>query len=93
MRLRPEKIEQLAELVYSTLGPNSQIKLTGVKEDALFLIRKVITEDLEAEDEIQAEAQKILDDHADDMRRMGVNHAQMLQKTMKKLARDRGMVL
>lgn len=93
MRLRPEKIEQLAELVYSTLGANSQIKLTGVKEDVVFLIRKVITEDLETEDEIQAEAQKILDDHADEMRRMGVNHVQMLQKTMKKLARDRGVVL
>ena len=93
MRLRPEKIEQLAELVYSTLGANSQIKLNGAKEDVVFLIRKVITEDLEAEDQIEAEAQKILEDHADDMRRMGVNHAQMLQKTMKKLARDCGMVL
>ena len=93
MRLRPEKIERLAELVYDSLKEHKELKLNGERETILFAIRGVITEDMEAEEEIEAEARKILDDHEDDMRRMGVSLDQMLRKTKQKLARDRGMVL
>ena len=93
MRLKPEKIERLAELVYDSLKEHKELKLNGERETILFAIRGVITEDMEAEEAIEAEARKILDDHEDDMRRMGVNLDQMLRKTKQKLARDRGMVL
>ena len=93
MRLRPEKIERLAELVYDSLKEHKELKLNGERETILFAIRGVITEDMEAEEAIEAEARKILDDHEDDMRRMGGNLEQMLRKTKQTLARDRGMVL
>ena len=93
MRLKPEKIEQLGELIYETLLANSEVKVNGERRDVIHEITKVITEDFQAEAEIEAEAQAILEQHEDDMRRMGVNHAQMLRKTMRKIARDKGMVL
>jgi hypothetical protein len=93
MRLKPEKIEQLAELVYDHLAEVDEAKLQGARRDVVFVIRQTIEEDLQAEEAIEAEARRILEEHEDDMRRMGVSWEQMLRKTKQKLARDRGMVL
>lgn len=93
MRLKPEKIEQLADLVHDTLAKNANLKLQGEKKDITFEIRKVITEDLEAEDQLEADARKILEKHEDEMRRTNVSFDQALRKTKQKLARDRGIIL
>jgi hypothetical protein len=93
MRLKPEKIEQLSELIYDTLAKNPDLKLRGERKDITFEIRRVITEDFQAEEAIEAEARKLLEKHEDEMRRTNVNFDQALRKTKQKLARDRGMVL
>ncbi len=93
MRLKPEKIEQLSELVYSTLTGNAELKLGGEKRDAIFEIARVITEDLKIEDEIETEARAILEEHEDDIRRSGVRFDQALWKAKKKIARDKGFTL
>lgn len=93
MRLKPEKIEQLAELVYDALGTHEEMKLQGERENVIALIRNTITEDLEEEDRIKDEAASILEEHADDIRRTGANYNELHRKTVQKLARDKGMVL
>ena len=93
MRLKPEKIEQLVELIYTTLEGIDDIRINAEKATILAEIKRVITEDLLEEDKIEEEARKLLDEHADDIRRYGASYGQMLRKTVKKLARDRGMIL
>lgn len=93
MRLKPEKIEQLSEFIHDRLGLVPDLKLKGEKKDIVFEIVKIITEDLKTEDEIEAEARKILESHEDEIRRSGVRHDIALQKTKLKLARDRKFVL
>lgn len=93
MRLKPEKIEQLATLIYDTLAANPEVKLNGEKKDAVFEIVKAVTEDLKAEDDIEAEARKILEAHEDEIRRSGVRYDQALWKAKQKIARDKGFIL
>ena len=93
MRLKPEKIAQLAELIYDTLAKNEGLKLEGKREDVTYVIRDVIITDLKTEDEIEAEAKAILEKHENEIRRGNVNYEQIFRKTKDKLARDRGMVL
>lgn len=93
MRLKPEKIEQLSEFIYDRINLIPEMKLKGEKRDIVFEISKVITEDLKTEDEIEAEARKILESHEDEIRRSGVRHDIALQKTKLKLARDKRFVL
>ena len=93
MRLKPEKIEQLTELIYDHLATIDEVALHGERSEIVFLIRNVITEDLQAEDDIEAEARRLLEEHEDDLRRVGASWDQMLRKTKQKIARDRGVVL
>jgi hypothetical protein len=93
MRLKPEKIEQLAGAVYDALAANSEVAFGGDRDKIVHDIKAIITGDLAEEDRIEAEARKILEAHADDIRRMSVSYDQMLRKTMRKLAADKGMVI
>lgn len=93
MRLKPEKIEQLAELIHESLGKNPEVKLQGEKKDIVAEIAKAITEDLQAEDQIEEEARKTLEKHADELRRSGLRSDEALRKVKIKIARDRGFTL
>lgn len=96
MRLKPEKIEQLSELVYDTLAKlesEEKLKLSGERDAIVFAIKNVITEDLKAEEQLEVEAREILEAHEGELRRSGVSFDQALRKMKQKLARDRGMVL
>jgi hypothetical protein len=93
MRLKPEKIQQLAELIHDSLAANSQVKINRDRAAIAFEIGKIITEDLQTEDEIEAEARRLLEQHQDDLRRSGVRLDQAIWKAKQKIARDRGFVL
>lgn len=93
MRLKPEKIEQLAELVHDTLAKNPEVKLIGEKKDIVAEIARAITEDLQFEDKIEAEAREALEKHAEELRRSGMRSDEALRKVMIKLAREKKFVL
>jgi len=93
MRLKPDKIEQLSEFIHDRIGAIPDMKLKGEKRDIIFEISKVITEDLKTEDDIEAEARKILESHEDEIRRSGVRFDVALQKAKLKIARDRKFLL
>ena len=93
MRLKPEKIEQLADLVYDHLGTIDELKFGGEREAVTLLIRNVITENLKAEDDLEDEARRLLEEHEGMISRRNVNFDQILRKTKEKLARDRNMIL
>jgi hypothetical protein len=56
-------------------------------------LQRVIVEDLQAEERIDAEARRILQEYARDIREKGLDYRQLFAKTKEKLARDRGFVL
>lgn len=93
MRLNPEKVQQLAELVAQTLEENPEVEVKIKTGDLRATIAKIITEDLKEEEAIEAEARRTLEQHREQIRRTGASFDEMLQKSVRKLARDRGFTL
>lgn len=93
MRLNSDKVKQLAELVARQLEENPEVDVK-IKPDALrSTIATLINDDLKEEVEIEAEARKTLEAHREQIKRSGANFDDMLHKSIKKLARDRGFTL
>jgi hypothetical protein len=93
MRLKPEKIEELAGLVHEALAANPELKLQESREKIVHLIRLAIQEDLMAEDAIEEEARRLLGEHMDEIQRKGMSFDMMLLKAKQRIAQERKMVL
>jgi hypothetical protein len=93
MRLRPEKIDQLAKVITDALAANPEVKLAEKPDHLIVLIRSVITADMKAEDEIEEAARKLLDAHMDEIQKKGAQYDKLLQKAKQQLAKDRKFVL
>lgn len=93
MRLKPEKIEHLANVIFESLASNSELTLTEGKDKIVGTIRKVITDDMKAEDEIEVAAHKLLEEHKEQIQRQGASYEKLLLKAKQKIAQERKMVL
>ncbi len=56
-------------------------------------LQKLIVDNLEAEDQLDVDARRLLQDYARDIREKGLDYRQLFNRTKEKLARDRGFVL
>ena len=56
-------------------------------------LQKVIVENLDAEEQLDTEARRLLQDYARDIREKGLDYRQLFAKTKEKLARERGFIL
>lgn len=93
MRLKPEKIEQLAGVVFDSLAANPEVTLTEGRDKVVGLIKRIITEDMLAEDEIEKDAHKLLEQFQSEITRKGASYDKLFQKAKQKLAQERKMVI
>ena len=70
-------------------------KVVDVKDEAVAkaTIRQVVLDNLAAEDQIDADARKLLLDHAKLIKDSSADYRQLLGKVKEKLARERGFIL
>lgn len=70
-------------------------KYVEVKDEAgaRAAVRKVLAENLQAEERLEADARQLLLDHAKQIRDSSADYRQLLGKVKEKLARDRGFIL
>lgn len=70
-------------------------KVAEIKDEtaARAAIRKVVLDNLHAEERLDADARKLLMDHAREIRESAADYRQLLGKVREKLARDRGFPL
>jgi len=70
-------------------------KYLEVRDDAAAqaAIRRIIIENLQAEERLDADARKLLLDHAKMIKDSSADYRNLLGKVKEKLARDRGFVL
>lgn len=93
MRLTPEKVKQLADLVGRHLEENPEVDVKIKPEELRATIAKLINEDLEEEADIEEAARKDLEKHRDQIKRTGANYDEMLRKMIRKKAQERGFTL
>lgn len=92
MRRREETAARLSDAILKRLVTR---RLVEVKDESRVraAFQKLIVENLQAEDQIDAEARELLLGYARDIREKGLDYRQLFSKTKEKLARDRGFVL
>jgi hypothetical protein len=70
-------------------------KLVDVKDEARVraAFTRLIVENLQTEEQLDADARQLLLGYARDIREKGLDYRQLFTKTKEKLARDRGFIL
>lgn len=70
-------------------------KIVEVKDEAAArtALRQVVIDNLAAEDQIEADARKLLLDHAKAIKDSAADYRALLGKVKEKLARERGFIL
>ncbi len=92
MPRRDELAERMAEVVVKRLTAR---KVVDVKDEraARAAIRHVVLENLAAEEQIDADARKLLLEHAKAIKESAADYRALLGKVKEKLARERGFIL
>ena len=94
MRLKKEQIERLSDIIFSDLETAQLISLKTDKKQILETIRGVIINNMKSEEDLEKEAERILDQT---LRATGggteIDRHKMLRMIKEKLAKERNIVL
>ena len=92
MPRREEIAERMAEAVVKRLTAR---KIVEIKDEpaARAALRHVVLDNLQTEEQIEADARKILLEHAKAIRDSAADYRALLGKVKEKLARERGFIL
>ena len=92
MSRREEIAGRIADAVVKRLTAK---KVVEIKDDAgaKAAVRQILAENLLAEERLEADARKLLLDHAKAIKDSSADYRALLGKVKEKLARDRGFVL
>lgn len=94
MRLKKDQIDRLAEKILADMENAKLVSLKVDRKQALETIKAVITSDIKAEEDLENEAERILDQT---LRATGgdtgIDRHKMLKMIKEKLAKERNIVL
>jgi hypothetical protein len=93
MRLSRELIQQIAEAVAAGIESKGLATLNASHKDVVSKVAEVITADLQAEDRLNKEVEKVLAAYEGEISKGGMDYRKVFELTKQKLARERGMVL
>lgn len=92
MSRRDDIAERIATSVLRRLIGRKHLEVTD-EAAVRAIVRRVLVENLAAEERLDAEARQLLLDHAKMIRESSADYRQLLGKVRQKLARERGFVL
>lgn len=92
MSRRDEIAERMAEAIVKRLTTRKVLEIRD-ESAARAAIRHVVMSNLAAEDALDADARKLLLEHAKMIKDSAADYRQLLGKVKEKLAKDRGFIL
>jgi len=93
VRLKPEKVEDLSRQITEMLKSDSRVKLLVPAEQIEVAVRKLLLADLQREDELMAEVDKIMDANRNKIAGKNIDVQLMRRKIRDQLVRQRKTVL
>jgi hypothetical protein len=93
MRLSRELIQLIAEAVAAGIESKGLATFNASRKDVAAKVAEVITADLQAEDRLNQEVEKVLAAYEGEISRGGMDYRKVFELTKQKLAKERGMVL
>jgi hypothetical protein len=91
--LKPEKVEDLCRQITEALKRDTRVKFLGSAEQVELAIRKLFLADLQREEELMAEVDKIMDANRSKIAGKNIDVQIMRRKIRGQLARQRKIVL
>jgi hypothetical protein len=92
MSRREEIAHRMAEAVVKRLTTRKIVEMRD-EASARAAIQHVVVENITAEEQLEADARKLLLDHAKMIKDSAADYRQLLGKVKEKLARERGFIL
>jgi hypothetical protein len=92
MARRDEIADRMAVQVLKRLTAKKYVEVKD-EAGARAALRRIVVENLQAEERLDADARQLLLDHAKQIRDSSADYRQLLAKVREKLARDRGFIL
>lgn len=93
MRLKKDQVERLGAVILSDLEKSEAVRFKTEKKQILETINTVILNDIKAEEDLEKEAEKILDQSLKAAGSAGIDRHKMLKMIKEKLAKDRNIIL
>jgi len=93
VRLKPEKVEDLCRQITEALKRDTRVKFLGSAEQVELAIRKLFLADLQREEGLMAEVDKIMDANRSKIAGKNIDVQIMRRKIRGQLARQRKIVL
>ena len=92
MRLSPDKIHYLSQLIADKLEESEGVSLLLKKDAVSKKIAKIITTDLEVEDSIENEVREMLKEHYQTIHQEGLDYETLFRKAKERMIKRRGLV-
>jgi hypothetical protein len=93
MSRRDEIAHRMADAVVKRLTTRKIVEVRGDEKALRAAIQHVVADNLAAEEKLDADARKLLLDHAKALKDSAADYRIMLGKVKEKLARERGFIL
>lgn len=93
MRLKDEQISKLAERILEALTAAGLITLKTERGKVLDGIRKAVAADVKGEEDLEREAERLLEQTLRSMGGAGIDRHKMLKMIKDRLAKEKGIVL
>ena len=92
MHLSRDYVAYMAKQLLKRLSESKSIQYEQ-QDYVTEVVAQVMLDELSVEDRINDEVRKILEQHGDEMKRMGASYEEMFKKVKKQLVRERKVVL
>lgn len=93
MRLTKEMIKDISLAVAMAIETKKVATLKKPTDAVAARIAEIITSDLQAEDELDREVERLLSAHESEIARTGTDYRKLFEMTKQKIARDRGLII
>jgi len=93
MRLSREMIKYLSDAIAANLESKGLVEYEVTREEISAKIAEVITANMQEEDKLNKDAEKLLSAHEAEIASGQMDYRKLLELTRQKLAKDRGIVL
>ena len=93
MSRRDEIAQRMADAVVKRLTTRKVIEVRGDEKVLREALRHIVADNIAAEERIDADARKLLLDHAKMIKDSAADYRALLGKVKEKLARERGFIL
>lgn len=93
MRLKPEKVEDLCRQIVTALKNDTRVKFLAGADQIGHAIRKIFSADLQREDELMQEVDRIMQAHRGKIIGKNIDVQVMRRKIRDQLMRERKIVL